>query len=185
MTSPFSVSLTSLKRQEGSHIIWENVVETPEIIGGDFLHVPAKSTLDVSLSLSSVSEGVYVQGTVSAPLVGQCTRCLKPLEEIHIYDIAELVFYPERRAALIEEGDEDAQDAPVVLNDHIDLEPLIRDAIVLSLPFQPLCREDCAGLCPECGEVVDELPDDHVHEAPYNPQFDALADLEAQLREEE
>ena len=83
------------------------------------------------------------------------------------------------------QSDEDVQDAPVICDDHIDLEPLIRDAIVLALPFQPLCREDCEGLCPECGQAWDELPDDHAHEAPYNPQFDALADLEAQLREAE
>ncbi|MBR6459990.1 MAG: DUF177 domain-containing protein [Actinomycetaceae bacterium] len=183
MTSPLSLSLASLKRQEGERITWENTCESPGIIGHDVLHVPDKAPLDISLSLSSVSEGVYVQGTVRAPLIGQCSRCLKPLEEEHTYDIAELVFYPERHAALIEEGDEDAEDAPVICDDHIDLEPLIRDAISLALPFQPLCREDCAGLCPECGEPLEELPDDHAHEAPYNPQFDALAGLEAQLRE--
>lgn len=185
MTSPLSLSLVSLKRQEGERLTWENICESPGVIGHDFLHVPDKSPLEISLSLSSVSEGVYLQGTVRAPLIGQCSRCLKPLEENHSYDIAELIFYPERRETLIDEGDEDAEGAPVICNEHIDLEPLIRDAIVLALPFQPLCREDCAGLCPECGEALEELPDDHAHEVPYNPQFDALADLEAQLKEAE
>lgn len=184
MTSPFSLSLASLKRQEGSRITWENSVENSEAIGHELVHVPEKSRLNVSVSLTSVSEGVYVQGTVSAPLVGQCSRCLKNIEGNNTYGIAELAYYPERRAMLIDEGDEDAQEAPVVSEDHIDLEPLIRDAIVLALPFQPLCSEDCKGLCPECGEALDALPDDHAHEAPYNPQFDALASLEAQLREE-
>ena len=185
MISPFSLSLASLKRQEGERITWDNTLESPTVIGRDVLSVPEKSPLEISLSLSSVSEGVYVQGTVTASLVGECSRCLKPLNETRTFDIAELVFYPERRAALIDDGDEDAAEAPVICDDHIDLEPLIRDAIVLALPFQPLCRDDCAGLCPECGQAWDELPDDHAHEAPYNPQFDALADLEAQLREEQ
>ena len=66
MTSPFSLSLASLKRQEGSQITWENTVESPELIGHEVLYVPEKSTLDISVSLTSVSEGVYVQGTVTA-----------------------------------------------------------------------------------------------------------------------
>ena len=184
MASPFSLSLASLQRQEGSQITWENTLESPGIIGHDISCVPDKSPLDISLSLSSVSEGVYVRGTVTARLEGHCSRCLKPIEDTCVYDVSELVYYPERHAALIEEGDDDVYDAPVVRDDHIDLEPIIRDAIALALPFQPLCREDCEGLCPECGEALEDLPDDHAHEAPYNPQFDVLAGLEAQLREE-
>lgn len=184
MRSPFLLPLSSLTRQEGARITWDNILESPGEIGQDFLHVPDKSPLDISLSLSSVSEGVYVQGTVSAQLVGQCSRCLNPIEEKNTYDIAELVYYPERHAALIADGDEDAEGAPVVSEDHIDLEPLIRDAIGLALPFQPLCRSDCLGLCPECGLPWDDLPEDHAHEAPCDSRFDALSDLEAQLREE-
>ena len=48
--------------------------------------------------------------------------------------------------------------------DLIDLEPDLRDALVLALPVNPVCREDCPGLCPECGEAWDDLPADHSHQ---------------------
>ena len=61
--------------------------------------------------------------------------------------------------------------------DLIDLEPLLRDAVVLDLPFQPLCREDCAGLCVECGANLNENPG-HGHVADLDPRWAALQALE-------
>ena len=60
--------------------------------------------------------------------------------------------------------------------DLIDLEPAVRDAIVLTLPTNPLCRPDCPGLCPECGVHFDDLPADHSHEA-ADPRWAALRNL--------
>ena len=94
--------------------------------------------------------------------------------------IAELVFHPERQQELIAEGDEEAADLPVVADDVVDLEPLVRDALVLSMPLSPLCRPDCPGLCAECGERWDDLPDDHKHEF-LDPRFSALDALAEQL----
>lgn len=185
MTNPYIVSLASLARQEGSILAWEEVLEAADGLGGDLMNVPAGSDLDVRLTLSSVSEGVYVAGTVTATVVGRCSRCLRDISGKESIDVAELVYYPERREALVAEGDEEVEEAPVVSNDQIDLEPVLRDAIVPSLPFSPLCREDCPGLCPDCGTPWDELPEDHSHGPAYDPRFDALAALEAQLKEEE
>jgi uncharacterized protein len=64
-----------------------------------------------------------------------------------------------------------------VFDDHVDLEPLVRDAVVLSLPFQPVCQEDCLGLCPECGVRLLDNPG-HEHEAPIDSRWAALAGLD-------
>jgi uncharacterized protein len=64
---------------------------------------------------------------------------------------------------------------PRLEGDHLDLEPVVRDAVVLSLPLTPLCQPDCGGLCPECGERLDDLPADHAH-AQLDPRWAALAE---------
>ena len=65
-------------------------------------------------------------------------------------------------------------------DDLVDLEPLLRDAVVLALPFQPLCRDDCPGLCTECGARLADDPD-HAHEAAIDPRWAALAQLDDRL----
>jgi uncharacterized protein len=65
----------------------------------------------------------------------------------------------------------------VVQDDLVDLEPVIRDALVLELPFQPLCSDDCPGLCPECGASLKEDPDHH-HDASIDPRWAGLASLQ-------
>lgn len=181
MRSPFVISLSSLPRQEGSSTTWEATIPAPADLGVEMIGVPEESPLAISLSLQSVSEGAWVSGTVDAQLHGQCARCLRDIDYEEVDDIGELFFYPERRAALADEDDDEADELPVIEEDHIDLEPTIRDAIVVKLPFRPLCRPDCPGLCPECGERWDDLPEDHHHEQ-LNHSFDALADLEEALR---
>ena len=57
--------------------------------------------------------------------------------------------------------------------DLVDLEPLLRDGVVLDLPFQPLCREDCEGLCAECGANLNDDPQ-HTHDAPLDPRWEKL-----------
>ena len=61
-------------------------------------------------------------------------------------------------------------------DDLVDLEPLLRDAVVLALPFQPLCRDDCPGLCTECGARLADDPD-HQHEDAIDPRWAALQGL--------
>jgi uncharacterized protein len=65
--------------------------------------------------------------------------------------------------------------------DLVDLEPDLRDAVVLALPLNPKCRDDCPGLCPECGVPWDELPVDHGH-AEVDPRWSVLGRL-AEARE--
>ncbi len=85
-------------------------------------------------------------------------------------DFRELFAYPDSTTDATTEQDEVHR----LDGDYSTLEPVVRDAIVLGLPFTPLCRPDCAGLCPTCGQRLDELPDDHAHES-LDPRWAALA----------
>lgn len=123
--------------------------------------------MHLDLRLESVTEGVLVTGTVETDLVGECARCLGPVREHQRFDLQELYYYPGRDAD---------EDALFVCGDLIDLEPPMRDAIVPELPFTPLCREDCLGLCPECGFCLNDDPG-HTHDKPVDPRWTVLRGL--------
>lgn len=112
-------------------------------------------------------EGVLVTGMARAHLVGECTRCLDRLERGLDVDIQELFVY--------EPGADDDETSQVE-DELIDLEPLLRDAVVLALPFGPLCREDCPGLCPQCGARLADDPQ-HDHGETIDPRWAALTAL--------
>ncbi|MEO9140322.1 MAG: DUF177 domain-containing protein, partial [Jatrophihabitans sp.] len=107
---------------------------------------------------------------VSAPLTGQCGRCLDPVTDDLDVDVCELFAYPNSATGETSEQDEVMR----VGGDLIDVEPVARDAVVLALPWTPLCRPDCAGLCPDCGLRLDDLPAGHSHEV-IDPRWAALA----------
>ena len=183
LRSPFVASLTGLPHQEGASIPWERELPAPADMGVELIGVPEGEPMHIELRLNSVSEGVYVGGQVSTRIVGRCGRCLVEIEEAIEETVGELAFYPEKRQVLIDEGDEEAEEFSVIEGDHVDLEPILRDAIVLALPFSPLCKPDCEGLCSGCGQRWEDLPEDHEHELPTSDN-DPLAALEAQLRGE-
>ncbi|QRV01561.1 DUF177 domain-containing protein [Arcanobacterium phocisimile] len=157
-------------------------LNAPEECGVGLIGVPAGTPMKVTLSLQSVSEGIFVQGDIQTVAHGQCARCAQDITQPMDEPIAELVFWPERRDALISEGDDEIEDMPIIEEMHIDLEPIIRDAIVLALPFTPVCSPDCQGLCSECGEPWNELPADHTHDY-FNPAFSALDVLAEQMKD--
>ena len=97
---------------------------------------------------------------------------MEPVTETLTVDLQELFAYPDSSTDQTADEDETAR----MEGDYLDLEPTLRDAVVLALPLTPLCREDCAGLCAECGERLDDLPEDHTHEAP-DARWSALQDL--------
>jgi uncharacterized protein len=115
---------------------------------------------------------VLVSGTAVVPLSGECGRCLEAVSDTLTVDLQELFAYQESTTDVTGEDDETAR----MEGDLLDLEPVLRDAVVLALPLTPLCREDCSGLCAECGERLDDLPDDHGHEA-ADPRWTALQGL--------
>ena len=147
------------------------VAPAPEGLGVELIGVPTGADLDLDLRLESVMEGVLVSGTATVPLAGECGRCLEAVSDELVVDLQELYAYPESGSAEV-----DDEDVARMEGDLLDLEPALRDAVVLALPLTPLCREDCSGLCAECGERLDDLPDDHGHGA-ADPRWAALQGL--------
>jgi len=163
-----------LGRRPGSMREVSRTVPAPADLGIEVLQVPEGSPVELDLRLEAVMEGVLVTGTAHASLAGECARCLEPItasdrSSIEV-ELQELFVYEDH--ALPGEDDE----VSTLQDDLVDLEPLLRDAVVLALPFQPLCMDDCPGLCAECGARLADDPD-HAHEAAVDPRWSTLAQL--------
>jgi uncharacterized metal-binding protein YceD (DUF177 family) len=126
----------------------------------ELIGVPAGADVHLRLRLESVMEGVLVSGDIDVPVTGSCARCLDPIEDTLSLDVQELYAYEGSTTEATSEEDEVRR----IEGDHLDLEPLARDTVVLALPLAPVCTEDCAGLCVDCGQRLDDLPADHAHE---------------------
>ena len=170
--SPLVLDTRELGRRAGSMRTVRFPAPAPGDLGVELIAVPAGSEIDLDLRLESVMEGVLVSGTAAVSLTGECGRCLEPVAETLTVDLQELFAYPYSSTDQTADEDETAR----MEGDFLDLEPTLRDAVVLALPLTPLCREDCAGLCAECGERLDDLPEDHAHDAP-DPRWSGLQDL--------
>ena len=113
--------------------------EAFEELGTELARVADHVRMEVLLE--SVVEGIAVSGPLSGRIAYRCARCLKSFDGALRLEVNEL-FSPEAT---------DEDDAYPISDGHIDLEPLVRDAVVLDMPFSPLCRPDCLGLCERCG----------------------------------
>ena len=172
--SPFVLDTHELGRRPGSTRTERFTVGAPADLGTVVIGIPEGSDLDLDLRLEAVMEGVLVTGTVRGQAVGECVRCLDEVTEPVDVALSELFVYPERAAAAAEDGDED-EDLHELDGDFLDLEPALRDAVVPMLPFQPVCRPDCPGLCPLCGARLADDPA-HTHET-LDPRWAALSGL--------
>jgi len=146
-------------------------VPAPSDLGVALIGVQEGSDIELDLRLEAVHEGILVSGTVFAEVKGECGRCLDPLAYDLEVNVQELFFY--EGVELSDEEDDEEQRR--VEHDLIDLEPVLRDAVVTMLPFQPVCREDCQGLCSICGVRLEDEPGHH-HED-IDPRWAALAEL--------
>ena len=175
--SPLVLDVRSLQRTPGSMVTVTRDVPAPANLGVAMARVPEGSPIDLDLRLESVLEGVLVSGSADLMVSAECSRCLEPVEWQQEIDLTELYRYPttDARGAVVEVEDESDDPLPELEDDLIDLEPTLRDAVVLDLPLAPLCREDCLGLCPQCGVRLEDDPQ-HVHEA-TDPRWAALAAL--------
>jgi uncharacterized protein len=158
--APLVLDTRDLPRSPGAQRALERVVPAPEDLGLELIRVPAGSPLSLRLRLESVSEGVLVSAQVTGELTGECGRCLREITEPLQVRFQQLYAYEHSTTDETTDDDEVGH----MQGDLIDLEPDLRDAVVLALPVNPVCREDCPGLCAECGERWDELPPDHQHE---------------------
>jgi uncharacterized protein len=145
----------------------ENPDEAIGLVG--VLAIPPGSDVELDVRLEAVSEGVYVSGTAAARLAGECSRCLDELDEDIEVRVEELFAYPDS----VTEETTDADEIPRLVDDQVNLEQTVRDAVALELPLAPLCRDDCPGLCPECGGRRADLGPDHGHET-LDPRWAAL-----------
>lgn len=127
--------------------------------------IPAGSTIEIDARFESVHEGILVTGDAFATASGECSRCLDPIDSAVEVEFQELFAYSGT-----------SEDDFVVENESIDLDQVIRDAVVLSLPFQPVCSAGCKGLCVTCGANLNDDPQ-HAHEAPVDPRWNALTNL--------
>jgi uncharacterized protein len=144
----------------------ETVLESPapDQWGEGLVSVAKGEPVVIDVRLESVHEGILVSATADTEYTGVCGRCLIEVAERVEVEIQELFAYPGG-----ETSDFEVQD------DHVDLETLVRDAIVLSLPFQPVCQPDCPGLDPVTGERLTESAGSE-HSEPIDSRWAALQD---------
>lgn len=175
--SPFVFDVRELGRRPGAMHQFDRDVPAADLLGGknslDGLYTAESADLLLDLRVESVVEGVLGTGRVSGSLVGECVRCLDPVEVEVDADFQELFYYDAADLTA-----EEAQEAQLVVEDLIDVTALVHDAVVLALPLQPLCEEDCPGLCAECGARLADDPD-HGHES-VDPRWAALSALTVQ-----
>jgi len=170
----FKLNTYELPRRAGEMKEYELDIVVKEKFGVDLISVPAGEVIEIDARLESVTEGVLLSADVYAVAQGECIRCLDPVEIVIQRKIQELYSYEptnergkKKRKSSTEDltsEDLDVADEFMMDGDILDLETPVRDAIVLSLPSNPVCNQDCLGLCPECGGKWADLPEDHAHE---------------------
>ena len=116
--------------------------EAVEGLSLELAAVPEDAPIEADLLLESVVEGILVSGPLRGSMRLSCARCLKTFEQPFDVAVHELFI-----SGTVEDGEE----YPLAEDGALDIEPMVRDAVLLSMPFSPLCRPDCRGLCERCG----------------------------------
>ena len=165
--SPFRVNVRDLVNRPGEMREARLTVAVTQPMGEGLVSVREGSELDLDVRLESVHEGILVTAEVDAVAEGECGRCLIDIALPVRVEFQELFAYHSGEAFEVE-----------VQGDQVDLEPLLRDAVVLSLPFQPVCRPDCPGLDPVSGVRLADHPD-LVAPSQRDPRWAALAGFQA------
>ena len=174
--SPFVLDAKNVGRRPGSMHEMSFQTGAPADFGTDVLAVPQGQPMDLQVRMESVHEGVLVTGTVSATAVGACVRCLDEIDHPVDSRFQELYVWPDRAKHHREvDAESEENEEHQIEDDKIDLEPVLRDAVLPSLPCQPVCRDDCPGLCSECGARLEDDPEHH-HEQ-IDPRWAALEAL--------
>ena len=185
----FQFNTHELPRRAGEMKEYQLDLEILEAVGVPLVAVPAGDVIEVDMRLESVAEGILLSADIYAIAKGECIRCLDPVEITVERKIQELYRYEptndkggkrkkhSSRTDTSDEIDLDAVDELWLDGNEMNLESPIRDAVVLDLPVNPLCSEGCLGLCPDCGEKWEKLPEDHAHEV-IDARWAGLAGLD-------
>jgi DUF177 domain-containing protein len=164
-TDSFDLGRLSLSSGEGRRLTLGVALGTFDFGGTRYAAQPAQ--VDAILDVSRMTHGGYaLRLRFTAGLEGPCMRCLEPAEPTFAVDAREVD----------QAGGGDELSSPYVEGEVLDLASWARDAFALALPAQLLCREDCAGLCPECGADLNEDPS-HAHERAPDPRWAKLREL--------
>lgn len=189
--------LRALGRQAGSARTQQLTAPAPADMRLELVSVPEGADVELGLRFEAVTEGVLVTGTATAPVTGECARCLAPLTDTVTASFRELYLYADqrprgsrdkadrhdkhdrhdRRDRYEWQGDSSEQDDEELYHldgDLLDLEPVLRDAVVLALPMSPLCQQDCPGLCVECGAPLADAGSGHRHDDAPDPRWAGL-----------
>jgi uncharacterized protein len=203
--------LRTLGRQAGSARTKQLTAPAPDNLGLELARVPVGADMHLDVRFEAVTEGVLVTGSATAPLAGECARCLAPLTSSVTVGFTELYLYADghphngrrphdkhephdkhdkresrdrhNRRDSREWFDEDTEqddEERYLVGDLLDLEPVLRDAVVLALPMSPLCREDCPGLCVECGVPLADAGPGHGHQEAPDPRWAGLKQFDDQ-----
>jgi uncharacterized protein len=202
----FVFDTRSLSRQAGSALSQSRIVPAPDDLRLELVYVPVGADVELDVRFEAVTEGVLATGSGTVPLAGECARCLAPLAATLTASFQELYLYDDGRPRgsrghqggvqdgrrphdrrekydryeRHDAGDERDDDERHLDGDLLDLEPAFRDAVVLALPMSPLCRDDCPGLCVECGVPLAEAGPDHGHQDATDPRWAGLKLLQGQ-----
>lgn len=164
-SGPLVIDTREWGRTPGTERTESRTIEAPADLGHDVYGVAEGSPVVLELRFEALMDGVLATGTASAHVSGECVRCLEPLEDDVTVDFQELYLF------------EDATEEEFALEDDLlDLEPVMREAMVLALPLNPLCGPECPGLCPDCGARLADDPE-HTHGPAVDPRWSALQDL--------
>jgi uncharacterized protein len=182
--------MRTLGRQAGSARTQQLTVPAPDDLRLELARVPVGTDVHLDVKFEAVTEGVLVTGSATAPLAGECARCLTPLASTVTASFTELYLYDrydkhdkhdrydkhdrhDKHDRFDEDEDQD-EEGLYLDGDLLDLEPVLRDAVVLALPMSPLCREDCPGLCVQCGAPLADAGPGHGHEDAPDPRWAGL-----------
>ncbi|WP_289067837.1 DUF177 domain-containing protein [uncultured Bifidobacterium sp.] len=191
--SQWAVSVAQVASRPGQSKPIDTVFPAPSGIGDDIVGVREGADVRVVGSFDSIVDGLVFTGRIEAPLTAECTRCLKPIDPD--WTVNATLFFPYDAPGAddgrgngeveIIAGEDEAEDVYPLSSDgaFADMESPLRDTLVEALPLQPLCREDCLGLCPQCGVDLNEDPDHH-HDV-TDIRFAALEQFKARLEAEE
>ena len=168
------ISVVEIRRRPGSRVpVQRTVVAEGFALSDVGVGVPDGSSITFEGELESIHEGVVLTGSAEVPWEGECRRCLKHLSGVAAIDIREVY----------ETKPTDGETWPLV-NDYVDLGPLLHDIALLALPLAPLCADDCLGPAPEAfpatveGKPLPGEPVTHDDESPKDPRWAALDDLD-------
>lgn len=191
--SQWAISVAQVASRPGQSKPIDTVFPAPSGIGDDIVGVREGADVRVVGSFDSIVDGLVFTGRIEAPLTAECTRCLKPIDPDWTVNVT--LFFPYDAPGTddgrgngeveIIAGEDEAEDVYPLSSDgaFADMESPLRDTLVEALPLQPLCREDCLGLCPQCGVDLNEDPDHH-HDV-TDIRFAALEQFKARLEAEE